>query len=143
MGYGTESMMGGLVERDAQGTPIPTQTPADKVTWDVLGPITVHRIAAVVTTAITVADAIIALDRRVLTGSDTGRVELGRITIPVATGAIGKVFYKDIDPVDLDMGDQLVEELIQASTAGAVVFQPIWIPRAETPVNQPDAIKSA
>lgn len=142
MGYGSESMLGGLVRDATSLATIASQTPADKATIQVLHPMTVHRIAALVTVAPTVTDAIWALDRRVLTGSDTGRVELGRITIPVGT-AVGKVVYKEIGQADLDMGDSLIFELIQASTAGSMVLTAISIPRAETPVNQADAVLSA
>jgi len=142
MGYGTESMLEGVVRDAASLATVPLQTPADKTVFHILHPMTVHRIVALVTLAPTAVDGVVALDRRVLTGSDTGRVEIGRMTIPIGTPA-GKVVYKDIDAVDLDMGDSLVFELITASTAGAAVLSAIMIPRAETPVNQTDAVKSA
>lgn len=142
MGYGSESKMGGLVPDAASLAAIALQTPADKSTWSVLEPATVLRVSCLVLTAITVADAIVAVDRRVLAGSDTGRVEIGRLTIPSGTVA-GKVVWKDLPATDLDMGDQLVLELIQASTAGGGILSIITIPRSETPMNQADAIKSA
>lgn len=142
MGYGWESQEGIIVKEVALLATIATQTPADKGTSHVLGPATVLRITALVTLAPTATAAVVALDRRVTAGSDTGRVELGRITIPVGTAA-GKVVYKDIEPVDVDMGDQLVLELVTASTAGSAVFSYNYIPRAETPANQADAVLSA
>jgi hypothetical protein len=142
MGYGSESMQEGVVRDAASLATVPLQTPADKAIFHILHPATVHRIAALVTLAPTAVDGVVALDRRVLAGSDTGRVEIGRITLPIGTPA-GKVVYKDIDPVDLDIGDQLVFELITASTAGAAVLTAVMVPRAETPANQSDAVKSA
>jgi hypothetical protein len=142
MGYGSESMQEGVVRDAASMATIPLQTVADKAVFTILHPMTVMRIAALVTLAPTVTAGVVSLDRRVLAGSDTGRVELGQMTIPVGTAA-GKVVYKDIDPVDLDMGDQLVFELLTASTAGAAILTAVMIPRAETPANQADAVKSA
>lgn len=141
MGYAWESVMDPVVWGEDQLDPIATQGPGDKVIGNVLYPTTVFRLAILVTTDMTVTAAVIALDRRVLAGSDVGRVEVARITVPVAVG-VGKVVYKDFDPVDVDPGDQLVLELITASTAGGGL---IWVggyPRAETMPNVPDAILS-
>lgn len=142
MGYGYESQEGIVVKEVANLATIVMQTPADKAISHIMGPCTVGRLTALVTLAQTVTAAVVALDRRVLAGSDVGRVELARITIPVGLAA-GKEVYKDFDAVDLDMGDQLVIELITASTAGAAVVSFNYIPRAETPANQGDAVLSA
>jgi hypothetical protein len=142
MGYGWESRFGIVVSDAALQATIPTQTLADKGTLTCLGPITVLRLNALVTTAPTSTAAVIALDRRVTYASDTGRVEVGRITIPIGT-AIGKVVWKELDPTDIDIGDQLVWELVTASTAGAAILSVEWVPRSEHPLNWADSVKSA
>lgn len=142
MGYGSESVDGGILRDAAALATIPLQTPADKTTMYVLAPVTVLGIRALVTLAPTATAAVVALDRAPTPGSGTGRTELGQITIPIGT-AVGKVVYKDLAPVDVDMGDSLVFELLGASTAGAAILTALTIPRAESSANQADAVKSA
>lgn len=142
MGYAWESRLGMVTHDTALNAAIAMQSPADKGALTCTGPVTALRLCVLVTTAVTGTAAVLALDRRVTYGSDTGRVEIGRITLPVGT-AIGKVVWKELEPMDLDMGDQMVWELITASTAGGGVLSVEYIPRAEMPSNQPDAIKSA
>lgn len=142
MGYGNESMMGGVVGDAAGLATIPLQSVADKTSAYVLHPCTVHRICAMVTLAPTAVAAVVNLDRLPTPGAVAPqRTTIGSITIPIGTPA-GKVVYKDIEPVDLDMGDTLTFALGVASTAGAAILAAILIPRAETPANQADAVKS-
>jgi hypothetical protein len=116
----------------------------DTAILDIFEPCTVVGFAAVVTTLInSTVPVVVALDRRVLTASDTGRVEVARLSIPDTT-AVGKVVYKLIDPVDLNVGDQLIAELITAATtAGAGRYGALIRPRDEVMANQSDAVASA
>lgn len=116
------------------------------VIWDILRPMTIVRIGALVSTAVvSTGGVVIPFDRRILTGSDTGRVDagIGTITIPAGTAA-GKVVYKDITPVDVNVGDQIVPEVTTAATSsGAARYFFEGRDRHETPANQSDMIASA
>lgn len=125
-----------------------TLSVADTVLMRVGVPIRIMRWRLVVTTAI--ADAagdgwIYALDRRVLVGSDTGRVEVDRITGAATEGqAAGKVLESEVGTLATsavgadgstvvsgglnghfcNAGDELVFEVINAAaTAGAAVVE--------------------
>jgi hypothetical protein len=141
MGYGWESRFGLVVPDAVLQAAVLTQAPADKGALTCLGPVTALRINALVTVAPTATAAVVALDRRITYGSDTGRVEIGRLTIPIGT-AIGKVVWKELDPTDFDIGDQMVLELITASTAGAAILGVEFVPRSEHPLNWVDSVKS-
>lgn len=144
MGYASESKLGRVVVAVAGQAAIAFQTPADKTTIQVLGPITVMRIGFLVTTAVTVTAAVIAFDKRVTPGSDTDRVAagVGRVTCPVTGSAIGQVVYKNVS-VDLNPGDEVVVELETASTAGGGIPLFEYIPREEMPANYTEMIASA
>lgn len=125
-----------------------TATGDDTAIFDVTRPITVKRIGATVKTAtVSSGNIIIDFDKRVLTGSDTGRVTsgVGRLTIPTAIAA-GKVMYKDITPVDLNVGDQVIVTVTTAAAGGGAAgggtyfFE--FIDRHETMANQTDAVAS-
>jgi hypothetical protein len=133
MGYGSESRHGQVTVDAALLAAVALQTPGDKGMVHVLGPVTVLRFGCLVTTATTGVAAVVALDKRVTYGSDTGRVELGRITVPIGT-AVGKTVYKDV-MADIAPGEQLVVELVTASTAGGGVFSVEYIPRADQTAN--------
>jgi hypothetical protein len=117
---------------------------ADNVrTFTVLQPCRCTGIGFIVTTAITVTPPVVDFDRRVLPGSDTGRVDkaLGgaAFTFPAVAGLVaGAIPWKEIAPVDLNPGDQLTIQVTTAATAGA--GWPIFRleGRDEVPVNFPD-----
>jgi len=142
MGYADESRQGFIVPQAVALDAIATQTPATKALFRVLRPCTVYGIHALVTTAMTVTAAVVDFDRRITPGSDTGRIDqgVGRLTIPT-TLAIGNVSYKDVT-VDLNAGDEIVLELVTASTAGAAVFGMDVVARHEVPANQADMVAS-
>lgn len=102
----------------------------DKFVFNIYEPIMVVEFRLVVAGAITYntpsALAVVALDRRVTYGSDTGRVELGTITIPDAAPA-GQQIYKAITPTNLDRGDQLVVE-VKTQGAGGAGISGSWLP---------------
>ena len=116
--------------------------------WDVVAPIAVVRIGAVITTVcVSSAAIVVAADRRILTASDTGRVNgldsggTGVLTI-AATAAAGKVYYQDFTPgVDLDPGDQIIFEVTTAATtSGAARYFVDFIDRDEVPANLSDMV---
>ena len=87
------------------------------------------------------AEGVIALDKRVTFGSDTGRVEVCRVDLEDAL-AIGAVRY--VLPPRANMfchpGDQLVCEVVTAATGGGAIAGD-WVPFVmlgvwtETPAN--------
>jgi hypothetical protein len=115
-------------------TPLVLQTPADKLFYSFAMPTRVLRVACTITTQNTVTAAVIALDRRVTYGSDTGRVEVDTVTMPTAA-IIGKVVYSPLINQLFVPGEQLVIELVTASTAGAahidIIVEEAW----EEPLN--------
>jgi hypothetical protein len=133
MGYGSESRHGQVTVDAALLAAVALQTPGDKGIVHVLAPVSVLRFGCLITTATTGVIAVAALDKRVTYGSDTGRVELGRLNIPIGT-ALGKTVYKDVI-ADVAPGEQLVIELITASTAGGGIFSVEYIPRADQPAS--------
>lgn len=61
---------------------------------------------------------VLALDKRVTIGSDTGRVELDRITLPASNQSGKQYFVKGL--FEVAAGQQIVVETITASTADKV-----------------------
>jgi hypothetical protein len=120
----------------------------DKSIWSAFHPMQVARVGVMVITAIvygtTPTLAVVAFDRRVTFASNTGRVEMGRVTIPESAPA-GAVFYVDIpngpnkDNGELIAGGQVVSEVVVAGLGGTVTgtFQPfiVWVPRSLQPAN--------
>ena len=120
--------------------------------FNVVERLMLFRIGALIKTAIdnTSVEAIITIDRRILTDSDTGRVE------PVVTGAtltmadnttVGKIIYKNITRTELSVGDQLVAEVTTAGTGGgpAGAYLPVyWFYRTDyTAAKESDFTASA
>lgn len=115
----------------AQETPIAlTAAAVDQFVFTILEPVTVAIFRLLITTLINydtlTQAAIVALDHRITYASETGRVELGTITIPDAAPA-GEQIYTVITPTDLERGDQLVVEVTQAGTGGASIAG-AWLP---------------
>lgn len=129
MGYGSESRHNLMNPDAAFLAAVALQTPADKAVVTVLSPATVLRLTALVTVATTGVAVVVALDKRVTYASEVGRVELGRMTIPIGT-AVGKSVFKDIVG-DVAPGEQVVVELITAATAGSAIFGVEHIPRSD------------
>jgi hypothetical protein len=126
--------------------PVALQTPADLGAYQILGAVTAYRIGLLITTLMTVSNAVLSFDIRPTPGSDTGRVAagVGTITVPfgAAPGAVGLVYYKDVT-VDLNPGDEVVVKLTAGSTAGAGI--PIFetSPRDANPGDFVEMKKSA
>jgi hypothetical protein len=119
--------------------------------FDVVEPITVTRIGVIATVAYAydtqTVEANVSVDRRIAYGSDTGRVEIGVIKQLDATPA-GTVIKLDINPVDLDVGDQVVLEAKVAGTGGGSIAGDwkgffCYHPRAEVMANQSEQTDTA
>ena len=123
------------------------------VVWDVVRPITILRIGALITTVVnSAANAVVAFHRRILTDSDAGMLlgldgtailaGNGVLQIPTTT-AVGKIVYKEVR-VDVNPGDQIAPFLTTAATvAGGARYFFEYINRHETPANCADMVKSA
>lgn len=98
-------------------------TAGDKYTFDIVEPILVVEFRVQITVAIDYNTptnlAVVALDRRIMYGSDTGRVQLTNVTIPNLAPAGRQIYTELAQPVGLDRGDQLVVEVTTAGTGGA------------------------
>jgi len=84
----------------------------------------VRRLMAYITTLVDSGgtDAIITFKRRPTFGSAAGEVSLGTLTVPDAT-VVSDVVFKDISPVTLEPGDQLIFEVTTAAgTAGGSLY---------------------
>lgn len=121
----------------------------DKSIWTAFHPMQVSRVGILITVATDYdtqsAAAVVAFDRRVTYGSDTGRVEMARLTIPDATAA-GTVIYVDVpngqdnDSGEVLAGGQVVSEVVTQGAGGGSIagdFQPFicWQPLAVHPTN--------
>ena len=91
-----------------------------KGTMTVPHPMTVIQIGFIVTTQPTVTVPVIAFDRRISPGDDTGKIDadLGSVTKALASLPIGRVLKKDVCR-RVDKGDQIAVRVVTASTAGA------------------------
>ena len=98
------------------------QTVADKLFVNFgYTPVIIRAMTVTVTTALTGGDqAIVALEKRITAGSDTGRVTTGvpAVTVPGGTAA-GKAVYKDGLNFLISPGEEGVLRLTDASAAGA------------------------
>ena len=120
-------------------------TSGDKIVFTALEPMIVMGFRLLIMATINydtpTAIANIALDKRVAFGSDTNRVELAVIILPDGIVA-GKVLYKNITPVKLLPGQQLVVKVKVAGvgTTSSGSFKPFVIaaPAPETPGNCPN-----
>lgn len=122
----------------------------DLAIFDVVEPITVTRFGVLATVTYDydslTTQGQVSLDRRVAYGSDTGRVQLAVIKQADTTPA-GTVIKKDFNPVNLDVGDQLVLEAKVQAAGGTEVGD--WKaffcyhPRAEVMANQSEQTDTA
>ena len=107
----------------------------------------VTRLMARVTTAIVSTGAVeLAYRRRPSYNSATGQSTLGTLSIP-AGAAAGDVYYSDIDPVDCNLGDQVVVSVTAAAAGGGAAGQALCDFEAdldsEFASNQSNMIESA
>lgn len=100
----------------------------------------VKKLMAAVTTVLN-GPAVITFRKRVTTGSATGASVLGTITIPTAT-AVGKVMYKEIDPVDMAVGDCIAFDVTTAATSGGAIYAFLHDLDPEVNLNEGDLVAS-
>ncbi len=90
--------------------------------------------AVAITTDTTVAVTVVGIDRRITSGSDTGRVQEATITVPV--GSQGEVYKNEGLDITVEAGQQIVIDTDGGCTAGAgsvvLLCEPIW----ETGANE-------
>lgn len=100
----------------------------------------IRRVVVTITTDTTVASSVITLYRRITAGSDTGRVAIGTVTVPVASAGNAYVLQV-INDSDRKIG--LGEEIIAASdggaTAGAANITALVEPSWESALTDTDA----
>ncbi len=90
---------------------------------------------------VTVGAATVLIKRRPLFGSATGESVLATLLIPAATVA-GTIVYQDIDPVNLDPGDEIVSEVTVAATSGSAHYMHEVEEHSDQPSEQADMLKS-
>lgn len=85
---------------------------------------------------------VVALDYRPSFGSDTGRVEKGRITMNTARAA-GTVINKRVTPFKIKPGEQVVIEQVTAGSGGqgAAHWFVLACPVPETSKNCPNVVE--
>lgn len=111
--------------------------------------IKVTRLLATITTltAIDTVAAVVTFKRRPTHASAVGEVSMGTLRSQDALD-VGKVLYKDIDPVTCYPGDEIVFEVTTAGTdsgaaAGAAVYGVEYEEVGEYVGNQGDMVESA
>lgn len=141
MGYANQSRQG-IVIANGVATVSLASTADNLRLYDLMGPITVHRVGFLLTTATTVTAPVVDWDRRITPGSDTGRIDKGVavMTFPaVALGVIGAVIYKNV-LVDLNAGDEVSVQVTTAASAGAGIPFLEYVARDEVAANQTDMV---
>ncbi|MEW6385913.1 MAG: hypothetical protein AB1491_00130 [Thermodesulfobacteriota bacterium] len=144
MAYGTyDKLVMAEPEADAKFTPLAVDAvAADKFVFTAREPLTVTRFGLEITTAYAnqTTKQKVSLDKRVTHNSETGRVELAEIELQNGY-ADGHIYYKNLNSIDLDVGQQLVIEQKVAGAGSSVggACNPFFCyhRRAEVAANQP------
>lgn len=106
----------------------------------------ITRLYAKLTVAVvSTGGVLVTFRRRPAFGSATGQTALGTLTIPAGTAA-DKVVYKDITPVNCNIGDQLVFDVVTAAAGGGAAGSALYGYEAdrdpETVGNQSNLLQS-
>jgi hypothetical protein len=102
----------------------------------------VERFLFVVTTAVVSGSpVVIALKQRSGYGVTAGQITVATLTIP-GGAAVGQTYYKDVDPIKLVPGQELVAEVTAAGTSGNGIVGVKLGHSAEMPGNSPGMIAS-
>lgn len=107
----------------------------------------VKQIAFLVSTAtVSSGNIVVTVKKRITVNSASGEVTLGTLTIPTAIAA-GKMYYKNISPVKLDAGEQVVFEVTTAAAGGGAAgsgYACILADQSpEQPLDNADMVASA
>jgi len=97
-----------------------SSTAVHTTSYSVLEQCTVRRVLALVTTLMN-GPATVQFKKRPTFGSAVGESVVATLVIPDTT-VVGKVLFKNFNPVTLEPGDQLVMEVTVAATAGAAHY---------------------
>lgn len=109
--------------------------------FNVVTPITVYAVGTLITTATVGTAGVLKFDRRITTGSDTGRGDGDVGTCAIAALAAGKVVINRVTPIDLNPGDQVVPEVTTAvGTSGAGRHFLLYRQREEIAANLGDVV---
>lgn len=107
----------------------------------------ITRIYAYITTAVVSSGAVVVtFRRRPVYGASTNQSTLGTLSIPAAQAKDGMV-YKDITPVNCNIGDEIAFEVTTAAAGGGAAGGAIYDFEAdmdpETAANQSKLVASA
>lgn len=82
------------------------------------------RFGAIFTVAGGSGSLVLAIDKRVTAGSDTGRVEVATMTVTAAQATAGSVHTLDISPLEIDPGEEVILEVTTGLTSAgtAILF---------------------
>lgn len=85
------------------------------------------RLLALISTAIVSTGAVVvAFKKYIVYGDSTGAVTCGTLSLPAGT-AKDKVYYKEIEPVTFEVGDQLIMEVTTAAAGGGAAGGAIYL----------------
>lgn len=94
-------------------------------------------------TTLTVGDATVVAKRRPGgLGVVLGEEVIATLVIPGGS-TVGQVVWKDVEPVELEVGDELVFEVTVGATSGAAAYDIELSDDPEVPANNPDMVESA
>lgn len=99
----------------------------------------VYALNAVVFTSPTTTATVLTYAYNPTPGSTTGQVVLGTVTIPVGA-AIGKVYKRNIKPVSIPEGGELVINVTTASAAGAGQAYVVYGEDPESDLASPNVV---
>lgn len=101
---------------------------------------------SVSTATVSSASIVITVKKYITPNSASGAVTLGTLTIPTGVAA-GKVYYKDIDPQAIKVGEEIVFEVTTQAAgggaAGAGFSLPVCIEFPESELENTDMVESA
>jgi hypothetical protein len=75
-------------------------------------------------------------------GVTAGEEVVGELILPDAA-SVGQVYYKDVQPVELEVGDELVFEVSAAATSGGAAYDLELCNDPEDPRENSDMVESA
>lgn len=116
--------------------------------WVVSKRCTIKRISFYVTAAVvaTTTAPVLTFRRRLAYAVSGGQSTIGTLTIPDTT-AVGKVLYKDVTPITLNVGDTICLDHTQIAVGGTIAGKGIYgfelDPSPEYKSNETDMVASA
>lgn len=123
-----------------------TLTAGDKLFWSPgYAKVIIRWVSLTVCVAIQAADqAVVALEKRITAGSDTGRVTTGVPTVTVPGGTVaGKCYYKHNLAFEVKAGEEIVVKVTDATAAGAAHVLIGYELSPDAPSNNTNMIASA